>query len=154
MKIHLFASAAVVFVAAGCSSTPEIPTTESFITDITELGHRRFTYKATIGSGPKGGRRGAPSGGGPGGGGPGGGGPGGGGPGGGGPGGGGPGGGGPDNGGGPSGDSPKSVKRVARQRMELLLNESGFCPNGWFLIEQTFDQNRAEIIGECRAATR
>ncbi|WP_444907253.1 MULTISPECIES: hypothetical protein [unclassified Microbulbifer] len=150
MKVHLFASAAVILIAAGCSSTPEIPTTESFVTDITELGHRRFTYKATIGAGPKGqgGKRGGPGGGGPGGGGPGGGGPGGGGPGGGGKGSGGPGGGGP--GGANSGD----VKKVARQRMELLLAESGFCPNGWFLIEQTFDQNRAEIIGECRAVAR
>ncbi|AWF82700.1 hypothetical protein BTJ40_18840 [Microbulbifer sp. A4B17] len=147
MKVHLFASVATILIAAGCSSTPEIPTTESFITDITDLGHRRFTYKATIGSGPKGqgGRRGGPSGGSPGGGGPGGGGPGGGGPGGGGPGGG---------GSGPSSGNSGDVKKVARQRMELLLAESGFCSNGWFLIEQTFDQNRAEIIGECRAAAQ
>ncbi|WP_444896079.1 hypothetical protein [Microbulbifer sp. SSSA005] len=140
MKVHLFASAAVILIAAGCSSTPEIPTTESFITDITELGHRRFTYKATIGAGPKGqgGKRGGPGGGGPGGGGPGGGGKGSGGPG----------------GGGPGGANSGDVKKVARQRMELLLAESGFCPNGWFLIEQTFDQNRAEIIGECRAVAR
>ncbi|WNZ55723.1 hypothetical protein QT397_23220 [Microbulbifer sp. MKSA007] len=140
MKVHLFASAAVILIAAGCSSTPEIPTTESFVTDITELGHRRFTYKATIGAGPKGqgGKRGGPGGGGPGGGGPGGGGKGSGGPG----------------GGGPGGANSGDVKKVARQRMELLLAESGFCPNGWFLIEQTFDQNRAEIIGECRAVAR
>ncbi|WP_445362523.1 hypothetical protein ACJJIQ_16945 [Microbulbifer sp. ANSA003] len=140
MKVHLFASAAVILIAAGCSSTPEIPTTESFVTDITELGHRRFTYKATIGAGPKGqgGKRGGPGGGGPGGGGPGGGGKGSGGPG----------------GGGPGGANSGDVKKVARQRMELLLAESGFCPNGWFLIEQTFDQNRAETIGECRAVAR
>ncbi|WP_444940744.1 hypothetical protein ACJJI3_20270 [Microbulbifer sp. ZKSA004] len=140
MKVHLFASAAVILIAAGCSSTPEIPTTESFVTDITELGHRRFTYKATIGAGPKGqvGKRGGPGGGGPGGGGPGGSGKGSGGPG----------------GGGPGGANSGDVKKVARQRMELLLAESGFCPNGWFLIEQTFDQNRAEIIGECRAVAR
>ncbi|WHI45545.1 hypothetical protein ACJJIE_13610 [Microbulbifer sp. TRSA001] len=144
MKVHLFASAAVILIAAGCSSTPEIPTTESFVTDITELGHRRFTYKATIGAGPKGqgSRRGGPGGGGPGGG-----------PGGG-KGSGGPGGGGPSGSGGPGGANSGDVKKVARQRMELLLAESGFCPNGWFLIEQTFDQNRAEIIGECRAVAR
>ncbi|WP_444925933.1 hypothetical protein ACJJI4_17370 [Microbulbifer sp. TRSA002] len=139
MKVHLFASAAVILIAAGCSSTPEIPTTESFVTDITELGHRRFTYKATIGAGPKGqdSRRGGPGGGGPGGG----------------PGGG-KGSGGPSGSGGPGGANSGDVKKVARQRMELLLAESGFCPNGWFLIEQTFDQNRAEIIGECRAVAR
>ncbi|MCO1333556.1 hypothetical protein MO867_04300 [Microbulbifer sp. OS29] len=148
MKVHFFASMAAALFAAGCSSTPEIPSTESFITDITELGHRRFTYKATIGSGP-GDRGKQPSGGGKG---PGGGGKG---PGGGGKG---PGGGGkgPGGGGEPSGASGPGrnsgdIKKLAKQRMELLLAESSFCPNGWFLIEQTFDQNRAEIIGECRA---
>jgi len=132
MKVHLIASITTILLISGCSSTPEVPTSESFVTDITELGHKRFTYKASLGAGPstRGGRRNKPSRGpGMGGGGK-------------------PPGGRPDNSKATSGD----IKKTATERIELLLSESGFCPNGWFLIEQTFDQSRAEILGECRVA--
>lgn len=131
MKVHLIASIATILLISGCSSTPEAPTSESFVTDITELGHKRFTYKASLGTGPtgRGGRGNKPSRGT------------------------GMGGGGKPPGGKPGGGKTTSgdIKKTAMERIELLLNESGFCPNGWFLIEQTFDQNRAEILGECRA---
>ncbi|BBM01910.1 hypothetical protein [Microbulbifer sp. GL-2] len=132
MKVHLLASMTTILLISGCSSTPEVPTSESFVTDITELGHKRFTYKASqeIKPSGRGGRGNKPSHG-PG-----------------------MGGGGKPPGGKPGGGKTTSgdIKKTAMERIELLLNESGFCSNGWFLIEQTFDQNRAEILGECRAA--
>ncbi|GAB2887408.1 hypothetical protein ACCI51_01290 [Microbulbifer echini] len=138
MNFYLIPPIAAALMISGCNSTPVVPTTESFVTQIGELGHKRFTYKATLGpdrpSGqkprrappggtPKGSRKGGkPNGGKPG----------------------------AEK---PSGNKPNTgeIRKIAMERMEFLLHESSFCPNGWFLIEQTIDQNRAEILGECRA---
>ncbi|WP_226642640.1 hypothetical protein [Microbulbifer variabilis] len=134
MKYPLIIPIAASLIASSCSSTPKIPSTESFVTHITEFGHKRFTYKATLGPERPTGERPprAPSAGGPGGDKPRGAKP---------------GAGKPGGGKGNSGD----IRKIALERMEILLDESGFCNNGWFLIEQTLDQRRAEIIGECRA---
>ncbi|QFT56359.1 hypothetical protein [Microbulbifer sp. THAF38] len=134
MKYSLIVPIAVSLIASSCSSTPNNPTTESFVTHITELGHKRFTYKATLGPDRPSGERPRRA----------------------------------SSAGGPSGDKPRGakpgagkpgrskansgdIKKIALERMEVLLDESGFCNNGWFLVEQTIDQRRAEIIGECRA---
>jgi|GEM_PF-2453581 len=154
MKRYLLLAA--VAVATGCSSTPEMPPvfSESLITNITKQGNHFFTYKATLsldqqrgrpggmGSGPGGGR------GGPGGGM------------GGVPGGGmeGPGsmGGGPIDGGPGGGMQAKmrnNPEKAAMERLEEVLAETGYCPNGWFVIEKTFDRGSAEVRGECRTAS-
>ncbi|WP_444946139.1 hypothetical protein ACJJIP_02215 [Microbulbifer sp. VTAC004] len=134
MKVQLIAFMATTLLISGCNSTPEAPTTESFVTNITEVGHKRFVYKASLGTRPHG--RGGQNSGGPG----------------------------IGSGAKPPGGKHSSgksgrnkstsgdIRKMAMERMELLLIESGFCPNGWFLIEQTFHQNQAEILGECRAA--
>ncbi|WP_308366091.1 MULTISPECIES: hypothetical protein [unclassified Microbulbifer] len=134
-------------LAAGCSSAPKMPPvfSESLITDISEQGNRFFTYKATLsmeqqgrggpgggmGGGPGRGRGGTPGGmgGGPGG----------------------------TMGGTPGGGMQNRMRgnpeETAKERLEEILAETRYCPNGWFVIEETFDRGSAEIRGECRAVS-
>ncbi|WP_323845416.1 hypothetical protein [Microbulbifer magnicolonia] len=144
MKCHLpLAAATLAAITAGCSSTPRIPPvfSESLITDISEQGNRFFTYKATLSTDQRGGRPGD-MGGGPGG------------DMGGGPDGSGPGGGmGSGPGGGMAGKMRGNSEKAAMARLEEVLAETGYCTNGWFVIEKTFDRGSAEIRGECRTAS-
>ncbi|USD20910.1 hypothetical protein MJO52_17880 [Microbulbifer variabilis] len=136
MKANLLSTMGASLLIFSCSSTPKVPTNESFVADITELGHKRFVYKASLGAAPHndgshgskhnrgpgmGGKgkpaRGKPSSGIP----------------------------------GHSQSNSGDIKKMAMARVELLINENGFCSNGWFPIEQTFEKGRAEIHGECRA---
>ncbi|AMX01767.1 hypothetical protein [Microbulbifer thermotolerans] len=139
MKRYILLAAATL--AAGCSSTPEKPPvfSESLITHISDQGNRFFTYKAQLsadqeggmGGGRRGGRGGGPGGGM----------------------GGGPGGGAGGKGGGTMAKMRDNTQEAAMERMEELLAETDYCPNGWFIIEKTFDRGSAEIRGECRAAS-
>ncbi|MFC6632995.1 hypothetical protein [Microbulbifer taiwanensis] len=136
--------------AAGCSSVAKMPPvfSESLITNITEQGNHFFTYRANLsmqeggaapargpGVGGKGGGRGGPGGGmggGPGGG---------------------MGGGMGAPGGGMQARMRDNPQEAAMERLEEILAETGYCPNGWFVIEKTFDRGAAEIRGECRTAS-
>ncbi|WP_193161674.1 hypothetical protein [Microbulbifer hainanensis] len=158
MKRSLLLAATVL--AAGCSSTPPMPPvfSESLITNITAQGNQVFTYKATLnlsegggrgqrggmGRGPGGGMGGG-KGGGPGGGM-----------------GGGPGGGMGGEPGGAMGGKPGggmqakmrgNPEEAATERLTEVLADTGYCTNGWFVIEKTIDQGLAEIRGECRTAS-
>ena len=150
---HLLTAAAVASLTA-CASAPKAPPvfSESFITNITPQGNHMFTYTASLSMD----RQGGPGGGGRGpGGGPGGGRGGmGGGPGGGmgGGSGGGPGGG---MGSGPNGGMASKMRgnssEAAMERLEEVLQQTSYCPNGWFVIEKTADRGNVEVRGECRA---
>lgn len=139
-----------IALATGCSSAPDMPPvfSESFITNITPQGNHFFTYSATMnmqqgsrpGRGmeaPRGGMGGGPGGGMDGG-----------------PGGdmgSGPGGG---NGGGPGGAPQKmrdNPEETAKERVAKIITDTGYCSNGWFVIDEMFDQGSAEIRGECRS---
>ena len=146
MKYLLMAAVAASLTA--CASAPKAPPvfSESFIANIAPQGNHLFTYTANLsmenpgsGRGPGGGGGGRGGRGGPGGGM-----------------GGGPGGGqGGGMGGGPGGGMVAKMRgnssEAAMERLNEVLKQTNYCPNGWFVIEKNVDRGNVEVKGECRA---
>ncbi len=130
-------------ILAACASAPKAPPvfSESFITNITPQGNHLFTYTANVtrenhsegrssnrgggrGKGGAGGRHGGGKEGGM-------------------------------RGAGGGGSMPSKMRenpeKAAQERLDIVLADTGYCPNGWFVIEQVATQGEVEIRGECRA---
>lgn len=142
MKSKVLVGIATAFLCACASNPPEPTFSERFITSTTEDNLKQFTYELSMSRAAPGGRqgmRGAPPGGRDG-------------------------GSGKQRGGGMAGMEggrmggnvrPRTADRdpesMITQRLDVLMQESSYCDNGYFIISKNISQGQSSVFGECKA---
>lgn len=142
MKSKILVCIATASLCACASNRPEPTSSERFIASITEDNLKQFTYELSTSrvAGGRGGMRRAP-----------------------------PrsrdGGGGKPRGGevagvpgtdggrmrGRSGKADRDPESMITQRLDELMQETGYCDNGYFIISKNISRSESSVFGECKA---
>lgn len=47
-----------------------------------------------------------------------------------------------------------NAEHAIRQRLTATLEDTGYCPHGWFIIRENFHSGFGEVLGECKASAQ